>query len=247
MVRCGDQQKREATLVPLFLKSYLRAPTWLVIGLGLSLVGGVLALAAMTAGKGVGAAGVVVLLLGLTVFCRGLVVLTEKVRLAGDHVARVTALSRCKIAWGQVELYATGLLVTCKPFHARYCLEGGGRRIRFRTRTGDYAGLDALLRGRCTNAFHQDCLTGWITAPAGGRHAARTRQRFRRIARRTSRRYTLLAVAQVVALPVVFVVGSLIVLKIGGFPSLYALSDIGANFRRAANARRSFRQYEHPA
>jgi hypothetical protein len=240
--------QRETSLVPLFLQSWLRAPTWLVMGTVLLFVGTALVFGAATAGRGMGIAGVVLLLVALAPFCRGLVVWTEKVRLTGDHVARVTALSRRKIAWGRVELYSSGLLTDNRPYHAIYRLEGAsGGCIRFRTRPDAFADLDALLRSRCTNAFVQDYLTGRITpSAAGDRFAAQARERFRRVAGRASRRYTLRAIAQVIALPAMMVLG--LVGFIGshyhGFALFYGPSDIAANFRRAANARRSFAQFQ---
>jgi hypothetical protein len=232
-------------LVPLYLKSYLGAPAWMIIGAVLLLVGTGLVLGAMTAGKVVGAVGVAVLVTSIVFICRGLVVWTEKIRLAGDHVARVTALSRCKIPWSQVELYSVGLLVETKPFHAWYCLEGAGHRIRFRTRPEAYRNLDALLRSRCTKAFLHDYVTGWITPPVSGdRFAGDMRERFRRIAARVSRRYTLLGIAQVVLMPAMIfsaIVG-MIETHFHAIGVAYWFSDIAANFRRAANARRSYRR-----
>lgn len=241
-------EEHETFLVPLFLKSRLRAPTWLITGGAVLLVGSVLVLAAVTAGKAVGAAGVVVLVVSIALICRGLIVWTEKIRLASDNVARVTALSRSKIPWGQVELYSFGLLAGSAPPHAWYCLEGAGHRIRFRTRSEAYRNLDALLRSRCPKAFLHDYLTGWITPPAVGRADAEMGKRFRRIAARTGRRYALLAAAQIVGLPAVLALAALtkVVPRLRGMPTFYRPSDIRANFRRATNARRSYRQNGQP-
>ena len=241
-----NPNQRETSFVPLFLKSSLRIRTWLAVGGVLLLVGCVLVLAAITTSKIVGAVGVVVLVAAIVFLCGGLGVMTEKVRLAPDHVARVTALSRSKIAWSQVELYSTGLLTTREPVHVWYCLEGAGHRIRFRTRLDDYGDLDALLRSRCPRAFLQDYVTGWITPPAaGGRAGADIPRRFGRVAARSSRRYALLAVGQAILLPgvVVLAVPGMIRSRLTRLPLLYGPSDIAANFRRAANARRSLGEF----
>jgi hypothetical protein len=233
----------ESNLVALNLNDYLGGWARITVGLVLSLLGAALALGGP---RGIAVPGVGVILLGLGLAWRGLGVLTERVFLASDHIAYVTALSGCMIPWHQVELYSAGFTAGIRRCHAIFRLDGVSKRIRFCTRPEEHGNLDALLRDRCSQAFLHDQASGWITPPPiADAYAARARERFRRIARRVSRRHLLLAVGQVIMLPVMVVLAivGFIASHCHAFPLFYGPSEIAANFRRAANARRSFTHF----
>ena len=233
----------ENDLVALCLNDYLGGWTRMIIGLVLCVLGATLALAGPA---NLAVPGGALILLGLGFVCRGLGVLTERVFLTSDHIARVTAFSGCMIPWHQVELYSAGFIPGIRRCRAIFRLDGVGKDICFRPPPEEHGRLDALVRTRCPQAFLHDRATGWITPPPTvDAYAAYARERFRRIARRVSRRHLLLAIAQVIMLPIMIVLAivGFIGLHFHAFPLFYGPPEIAANFRRAANARRSFTQF----
>ena len=243
----------ESSRVPLFLQSCFSGWVWLLLGLVLAAVGGLVLTAGLRAPVTMAptVTGMVLAALGCLAFLRGLTVATGRIEFSPDGVCRASCIGRPGIAWPDVNLFSSGLETQQRPFHARFRIESEARVLSFRTRPDWFGHVDGWLKTHCPRAFVLIDATGEIEAPATG-DGLEFRQRFGDLSLRTSRRFRWTGVLQLGLLPLL---GVLWVAAAFGGVAFWGcmpigLSSIGANFRKARNARRSFERFveaESPA
>jgi len=231
--------------VPLDMESVFGWGTWMLIGIIVLFLALPFFLTALTQGEfALGVVASVGMLFGFYALRKMLHLLTKSLIISSDGICWRRGLRRRRLEWKDVQFYHYGLMVQKPPHHARFAVMSRAGKAYFETRVVWYENILARLERSCPQAFSMDYATGRIYPPRKNDMANFMPAEFKRIAWSKSRRFRMLAVAQIACLPICLVLAVAIlagpVFVIGWKLLPYGLSDIRANFSRARYAWQSY-------
>jgi len=231
--------------VPLDMESIFGWGTWLFIGIVTIFLALLFALIALIEGElALGILAGAGILFGLYALRKVLKLLIKSLTISSDGISLRRGLHCSHLKWKDVRFYRYGLMVQNLPHHATFAIICHTDKACFEVRNQWYEEILTRLEKSCPHAFSLDSATGCIRRPTENEIGDFAHSEFKRIAHSECRRFRLLAILQIIALPIFLILavaalwGPVLGSRWKHFP--YGFSHIQANFSRARYAWQSY-------